>query len=89
MTIDKLTPGILSHWRSTLDLPMSSMAALLGVPLPTYIKWEKGDRTPPTIATNTIVLLHWLEQSHPSVFDQIRRARLKLSQADEKGGNDG
>ena len=85
---NNLTPGILSHWRDALGLSQAAMAALIGAPLPTFIKWEKGYRKPPTIALNAIVLLHWLEQSHPAVFQQIRNARLRgiENQANEKRG---
>ena len=84
---ETITPGILSHWRDALELSQTGMAKLLGVPIATYLKWEHGDRKPPSIATQTITLLHWLETYHPRVFEQIRNARVNSKQVGQKGGN--
>lgn len=36
--------------RAQLNLSQSKMAAAMGVPLKTYIKWEHGERTPRGLA---------------------------------------
>lgn len=66
----------LAKWRHALDYSQNDMAKLIGASLDTYIKWEVGTRTPSRAAGSHIILLRWLADNWPQVFQQIANTRV-------------
>ena len=66
----------LLKWRTALNYSQENMARLVGVPRSTYVKWEVESRAPTKIARSHIVLLRWLADNWPEVFQQIVRSRV-------------
>ena len=65
----------LKAWRVSLALSQRDMAALLGIPMQTWRKWELGTREPPAVATAYIATLRWLQLKHTDIFDSFKQAR--------------
>jgi transcriptional regulator with XRE-family HTH domain len=57
-----MTHRALKEARQTLGLSQIKMAALCGIDKGTWIKWEKGTRTPDAIALQHIRCLIWLHK---------------------------
>lgn len=61
----------LKSWASALGLGEHGMAALLGVPVFTYRKWENGTRSLDAAPRRLIDLLHRLETEAPELFTRL------------------
>ena len=66
----------LAKWRHSMDYSQENMAKLIGVPRSTYIKWEVESRAPSKVARSHIILLRWLADNWPQVFQQIIHTRV-------------
>ena len=60
--------NMLKQWRKELNATQKEMAVFIGVPVRTWMNWEKGDRKPPPVALSLIDLLKQLQIIAPSVF---------------------
>jgi len=58
-----------------LGLTEIKMAEYLGVPLPTYRKWVKGERNPNSSAVRLIELLELIEVFCPQLIDVLKRGK--------------
>ena len=56
-----MKPDELKQWRQRLSLGEVGMAAYLGVPRQTYIKWENGQRNPDSSTRRLFEVLRRLE----------------------------
>lgn len=55
--------------RERLKLTKVQAAEYLGVPVYTYIKWESGERTPPSVAVRLLDVMGSLETIAPTIHD--------------------
>ncbi len=55
--------------RDRLKLTKHQAADYLGVPVHTYIKWESGERTPPSVAVRLLDVMGSLETIAPAIHD--------------------
>ena len=56
-TPESPTPETLVQWRQTLRIGEFAMSQCLGVPLRTYMRWERGNNRPPPLLKRTLELL--------------------------------
>lgn len=65
------TRSRLRDTRSRLSLSQAGMAQYLGVPLPTYTKWEQGTRVPAHALTRLLDVLEIVEAHAPEIHKQL------------------
>lgn len=71
-----MTPDTLKSWQSRLGLGDTGMAAYIGVPRNTYLKWTNGTRRPDTAPLRLMELLLRVEKYCPEMHaDLLKRAR--------------
>jgi transcriptional regulator with XRE-family HTH domain len=62
-----MNPDTLKAWRARLALGEAGMSAYLGVPVPTYRKWENGTRTQDASTLRLFAVLGLVEQNAPEL----------------------
>jgi len=71
-----MNPQDLKTWQSDLGLSDTAMAAYLGVPLPTFTKWQNGTRNPDAATRRLFAILQRIEaQSLGLHIELIHEAR--------------
>lgn len=63
------TSARIAALRERFKLTKPQAADYLGVPVHTYIKWESGERTPPSVAVRLLDVMGSLETIAPSIHD--------------------
>ena len=58
--------------RLTLGLSINEMAQVCGVHRQTWVKWERGERTPPAIAIRFFDILELLKTEYPDIFEKLK-----------------
>jgi DNA-binding transcriptional regulator YiaG len=61
----------LKKWRSRLNLTPEGMSNYLGIPVHTFIKWEKGERKPPSAAIALFQVLQMAETLAPALHEAL------------------
>lgn len=62
-----MTPEQFKAWAVRLGLSEAAMAAYLGVPVPTYRKWENGTRKPDAAPLRLFQVLQAIEVQSPDM----------------------
>lgn len=57
----------LKNWRESIELNKTQMARYLGVPLNTYLQWERGDRDMKSAPRRLVSVLSQVEMLCPDV----------------------
>ena len=57
----------LTNWRESIELNKTQMARYLGVPLNTYLQWERGDRDMKAAPQRLVSVLSQVEMLCPDV----------------------
>jgi transcriptional regulator with XRE-family HTH domain len=66
-----MNPETLKAWRARLSLGEAGMAAYLGVPVPTYRKWENGTRSQDASTLRLFSVLSLVEQNAPDLHNAL------------------
>lgn len=66
-----MKPDELKAWASRLGLGEAGMAAYLGVPVPTYRKWEAGTRRPDSAPLRLFAVLDLVEKRAPELHGAL------------------
>lgn len=69
-TDTQVTPD-LKKWRERLNLSPQGMSEYLGIPIHTYIKWEKSERKPPSVALHVFQILQMAETLAPALHEAL------------------
>jgi DNA-binding transcriptional regulator YiaG len=69
-TDTQVTPD-LKKWRNRLNLSPEGMSQYMGVPVHTWIKWEKGERKPPASALALFQVLQMAETLAPALHEAL------------------
>jgi DNA-binding transcriptional regulator YiaG len=69
-THTQVTPD-LKKWRNRLNLSPEGMSQYMGVPVHTWIKWEKGERKPPASALALFQVLQMAETLAPALHEAL------------------
>ena len=72
-----MKPDQLKQWRQRLSLGEVGMAAYLGVPRQTYIKWENGQRNPDSSTRRLFEVLQMIEELRDSTCAQVHEGMLR------------
>lgn len=59
----------LTNWRESIELNKTQMARYLGVPVNTYLQWERGDREMTAAPIRLISVLSQVEMLCPDVHN--------------------
>ena len=68
-----MTPIELKHWQAGLGLSDLAMAHYLGIPLPTWVKWTNGTRSPDAAPRRLIQILQVIQADSPALHDRLIR----------------
>jgi DNA-binding transcriptional regulator YiaG len=61
----------LTALQARLSLPPAAMARYLGVPRPTWDKWERGEREPPAALWRLVEVLGLVEMLAPDLHNLL------------------
>jgi DNA-binding transcriptional regulator YiaG len=61
----------LKKWRDRLNLSPQGMADYLGVPVHTFLKWQKSERKPPAAALALFQILQMAETLAPALHEAL------------------
>lgn len=64
---ETVTPAELAALAQRLHLSTPALAAYLGAPVPTVIKWQNGTRRPPAVAARLLAVLATVEALAPDL----------------------
>ena len=78
-----MTKEQLMDWRLTIELNKTQMARYLGVPLNTYLQWERGDRELSSAPQRLVSVLSQVEMLCPDVHKiLINQAKYPIGDND-------
>ena len=72
-----MTTDELKAWRESRDLTQVQMARYIGVPTNSYINWETGVRTIPSVAQSYFSTLRMVEVMCPVITDSKKLEVMK------------
>jgi transcriptional regulator with XRE-family HTH domain len=66
-----MNPETLKAWQAHLGLSDTAMSAYLGVPVPTFTKWQNGTRSPDAATRRLFAILQRIELDAPGMHIEL------------------